>query len=390
MLDPAITREFDARRDFSHKSFRSVCYAPFVSMVFDTIGRVRVCCGNFEFTLGNLLQERIDDIWSGERIKKIRDALRNYDLSLGCLVCHSRLTLGIHPLESRDKDQALLINKFENYAVEQESSLWPKHMEFHLSNRCNLECVMCFGEFSSLIRAKRDKKPPFPDAYGDQFFTDLRKYLPHLEQAQFLGGEPFIIPGMYRIWDMMIEDRATPVCHITTNGTVWGEKVERILESLPVNVNVSLDGVTKEVFESIRINAKFERVVGNFRRIRDTCARRGQYVGLNLTLQQGNWHNVVDYLLFAEDEGVQAQISTAYSPTDISLYALPLDQLRHIAQHVERQAALAAPKLRRNRSVLEVHLQELRSMITPEGQATAAEMLRDIDLSAFGKLSDSV
>ena len=37
------------------------------------------------------------------------------------------------------------------------SSKYPSVLEFELINTCNLECVMCTGEYSSLIRAKREK-----------------------------------------------------------------------------------------------------------------------------------------------------------------------------------------------------------------------------------------
>ena len=67
-------------------------------------------------------------------------------------------------------------------------------MEFSISNVCNLECVMCNGNFSSAIRAHRDQLPPAKSVYSNAFDPVLRSILPHLFRAKFLGGEPFLIP----------------------------------------------------------------------------------------------------------------------------------------------------------------------------------------------------
>src|ERR1039458_4946619 len=55
--------QYDATRDFSNKKFRSACYAPFTSLYFDTFGKVRVCCHNVEYFVGDISRETIDAIW---------------------------------------------------------------------------------------------------------------------------------------------------------------------------------------------------------------------------------------------------------------------------------------------------------------------------------------
>ena len=55
---------------------------------------------------------------------------------------------------------------------------WPKHIEFALSNTCNLQCVQCSGELSSAIRAQREHRPPLRSPYGDAFFDEIQEFLP--------------------------------------------------------------------------------------------------------------------------------------------------------------------------------------------------------------------
>lgn len=357
-MDAEIVANYDAHRDLADKPFRCACYAPFTSMVFDSIGRVRVCCVNFEHILGDIKKERLDEIWSGARIGALREALRRYDFSKGCGYCYWKLTAGVG--EKSLADATLIASKYDAFSVEADGPFWPKHLEFHLSNRCNLECQTCFGEYSHLIREKREKLPPYPMAYGEQFFSDLRKYLPHLRFAQFLGGEPFLIPEMYRVWDMLIEDKLTPHCHVNTNGTVFSERVERVLEHLAVSLNLSIDSHIPERFEAIRTNAKFDKFLRNYRRFREICDRRQTTLRFMFTLSRLNWDEFPDFLLFAEDLGVAVSVAECFNPKPLSLFTLPADQLAEVVNQLERKAEVVRDRLRLNRAVLEQHLGELR------------------------------
>ena len=42
-------------------------------------------------------------------------------------------------------------------------------------------------------------------AYGDEFFDELPEFLPHVEVAVFIGGEPFLARECRRVWDLLIE-----------------------------------------------------------------------------------------------------------------------------------------------------------------------------------------
>jgi MoaA/NifB/PqqE/SkfB family radical SAM enzyme len=357
-LDSLEIAIYDAHRDFTSKYTRSGCYAGHTSMLFDSIGRVRICSSNSEFILGDLRVDRLDDIWTGPRRAMLREALDRYDFGLGCSECEVKIRAGILDGATCQNSQITAL-KFENFHI-QRAPLWPKYLEFHLSNKCNLECVTCSGVYSSLIRANREKLPAFSLVYGDQFFEDLRKYLPHVEEAEFKGGEPFLIPEMYRVWDMLIEEELSPRCHITTNGTVFGPKVERILTSLPVSVNVSVDGISSETFEAIRVNAKLERVLKNARRIRDIVVSRGFSFGFNYTLSRMNWHEFVDFLLYAESENVPVSVSNVQFPSEMSLFKWGRKQIQRVIDQLQTQLINAEQRLKRNKDLLEKKIQELR------------------------------
>jgi radical SAM protein with 4Fe4S-binding SPASM domain len=341
MIDADLKKAYETHRDIGKRAFPSSCYAPFTSLYFNTNGDVIACCKNTNYVLGNIAHESLDEIWKGKRLKALRKALAGYNFKLGCEFCEWQIQGG-------EFDQ-VYTKTFDDLPLRGEDPEWPSMLEFTLSNTCNLACVMCYGVLSSTIRSQRENLPPLAKVYDDKFFEDLRKYLPHLKIAKFFGGEPFLAQESYRVWDMMIEDGISIPCHVTTNGTQWNAKVERILEHFPVSLSISVDGATKETAESIRVNMDFETVTRNVERFLDYTRKRGTYMSLTYCLMRQNWHEFGEYLRYGEKLGVDVFINTVIDPADCSLYTLPSEELVDIVRRMdELDARHGFSKMRRN------------------------------------------
>src|SRR5262249_7995232 len=66
-----------------------------------------------------------------------------------------------------------------------------------------------------------------------------------------------------------------PYSEIITNGTLLDEsKIGKILDSGITRLTFSIDGGTREVFEAIRVGARFDQVLGNFRLVQSLRADR--------------------------------------------------------------------------------------------------------------------
>jgi hypothetical protein len=196
---------------------------------------------------------------------------------------------------------------------------------------------MCSGKFSSTIRSHREKLPPLPKAYGDDFFEDLREFLPHLQYAKFLGGEPFLAAESLRIWEMMIDDGHCVPSHVTTNGSQYNARVERILERIPMTFCISLDGITKRTFERIRVNSSFESVMENIHRFHAYARARNQNLTFPICLMRQNWHEFGEILLFADGLDCSSYVNVVSNPPHCSLYTLPADELEPIVSSLEQQ-----------------------------------------------------
>lgn len=352
MTNPVWAEAYDRHRDLRGHHVRSACYAPIASMYFDAFGNVTACCQNTRQVLGNVRDQSISDIWRGEPALRLRQAVRDYDLGVGCEFCQWQLDDG--------NVEATFATSFDDLAVSGSDPPWPTQMEFALSNSCNLECVMCHGDFSSSIRAHREHRPPLPKVYGDRYFEELAEFLPHLHRARFFGGEPFLAEESFRVFELLLAQRSSVPCNVTTNGTQWNERIERVLDGLPVSIGVSLDGVTPETVESVRLNASFGVVLTNLVRFRRYTERRGTVLSLTFCLMRPNWHEFGDFLAFADDLGCSVFVNTVVYPPRLSLYRMGVEELRGVLATLEGQTPRFSERLGLNRRVWFVEIDRLR------------------------------
>ena len=124
-----------------------ICHAPFNNMYFNIYGEVLVCCWNKSYSIGNIREHSLKNIWFGEKADKLRIYIKNYDLDHGCQKCLRKFNAG---------DYSSLVASSYDYPPGQPSGM-PSRMTFELYNVCNLECIMCSGNYSHLIRKKQRK-----------------------------------------------------------------------------------------------------------------------------------------------------------------------------------------------------------------------------------------
>jgi radical SAM protein with 4Fe4S-binding SPASM domain len=126
------------------------------------------------------------------------------------------------------------------------------------NNKCNLRCKTCgFSDPRVEAVPKYDMPRGLYDLIAEQLFP-LTNYL-----ALSLLSEPFMTNDFPdRLW--LTRDSQVPFTDIITNGTLLTRSsIGRMLDAQISRVTVSIDGGTREVFESLRPGASFSRVVEN-------------------------------------------------------------------------------------------------------------------------------
>lgn len=347
-MESAVRAAWAAARPESGHAVDAACVAPWVSLEFDPQGWVYACCANQTYPLGRIGDERLRDLWAGSRSMVLREALGRWDMSVGCASCRWHLTHG-----RTDPDAAV----YDRYLVTTADPDGPTAMTFALSNRCNLACAMCNGELSSTIR-RRAGLPPIRARYDEQFFEDLAPFLPGLRYAKFLGGEPLLVPEHDRVWQMMADAGSPTRIQITTNGTVWTDRVEWLLSTFAVDVTVSIDAVDPLVYERIRVGSDHATVIRNVERFRRRCSDAGTEFRLCFCLMASNWRELGPFLRWADQLDAPVSVNVV-SDDGHALHDLPEHVLAAAAAHWRDEDAPRG----RNASVWQVQVTQLESVL---------------------------
>ncbi len=315
-ISDSLLKEYNSHRPLGPQKYS--CYAPFKSIYFGHHGKAVACCFNRDYALGVYPKQSIKQIWQSTEADKLRDYIKHNDFSLGCLGCKQQLIGGnFDAVKAKQYDEQVL-----------NRNGYPSVMEFELSNVCNLECEMCSGNFSSLIRAKREKLPPLVSPYDDAFVRQLEEFIPHLEEVKFYGGEPFLIEIYYQIWEKIMELNPKVRISVQTNATVLNNRVKRILENTNFHINVSFDSLQKETYESIRINAEYERTMENLKWYREYCRQRNTFFGVSVCAMTQNWRELPDFINFCNDLDVPVYFHTVSNPKHCSIREMKADEIK--------------------------------------------------------------
>lgn len=317
------------------------CWAPFASMHLDPRGVVRACCMNHYQPLGRIGEQPLREIWAGASARELRRRVGAGDLSLGCELCAARVAAG--------SEEEAYLHVFDHLGPRVQAPTWPAQLELALTNACNLQCVMCNGELSSAIRRHREHRPPLPAIYDDGFFAELDEFLPHLESVVILGGEPLLGAESLRVLERLVQRGLRPRVHLTTNGTLWSERVERIVTSLPIHVAISIDGATADTTAAIRVGADHDLVLRNAAALRDATRANGSDCSVSFSLQRRNVHELGEVLLLADTLDLAVHVNLVAYPPEHSLLTMGTVALARVVDDLEAQATRWRSALDRNR-----------------------------------------
>ncbi len=302
----------------------AICHAPSVNMLFSQTGAVYACCHNMEYSIGTYPQKSISEIWYGEAATRLRATMTRYDLPESCRVCRTDIDNGAY--------SQVHATHFDSYIT---AKGFPAMMEFLISNTCNLECIMCKGEFSSLIRQNREHLPPIHTPYDEKFVDQLREFIPHLKEARFSGsGEAFLIDLNYKIWDLILE--LNPSCNILvqTNGMVLNERIKNLLSRGRFQIGVSLDSLDTATFETIRPHARMQRVQENINWFSSYARQAGYPFGLSMCVMRSNWREVPAFIQYANNCDAYATLHKVWQPLEYSLQNLSAQELSETVDYL--------------------------------------------------------
>lgn len=322
-LDSALVREYNRTRRFFARS--AVCHAPFKSMYFKPRGEVLACCLSNRYELGRYPEQSVMEIWRGARAKDFRRAILKRRLPSACGECRNEIESRSFTSFSGRWCDDLPYNRKQ-----------PTALEFQLGNTCNLECIMCFGVYSSSIRKNRENMADLSSPYGPAFMDEINRLIPGLSTARFSGGEPFLMDIYYSLWERIIERNPRCRVRVISNGTVLNRRVKKMLDKAAFDICISLDSMDPKTYASIRVNAELSQVLENIQWFRNHTSATNRALSISFCLIRQNWQDLASVAEYCNAVGAHFSVSPSYYPAGTSLRTLSSEKLREICDHLSK------------------------------------------------------
>jgi len=341
----------------SVKENKHFCMMPWVHMHLWPAGFTYPCCmSDPDYAIGNTQTQSLQDIWNGEKMRKIRLNMLSGQPSQECRRCYELEENGMQTLRNSsinnfsEKHWQKVMNTAEDGSA---GDVNMAYMDIRFSNLCNLKCRSCGPQFSSSWFEDHKKMygelnhPKILQVRKDMtsFMDELDPLLESVERVYWAGGEPLITKEHYHILDKWIDMGKTDVnMDYTTNFTQMYYKKKTAFEYWNkfehVRVAGSLDA-NHARGEYLRKNMDWDIVVHNRRTMIEQCPH--VYFEITPTVSVYNVLNLPDFHKEWIEEGLlepgNIRINILLDPTYMRLSILPQEKKDKIrkryAEHLE-------------------------------------------------------
>ena len=317
--------------DIQKKHGEKICGAPWTSLIFEANGEIRFCCMAQASTKGDIKGSatNLDDVINSPKAMEIRKHFLDgtmarravgdlsttvSDTESYCDVCWDLEQRYNHPADPREAVTEWSQHTIDELIANTDANgymhkIMPTWFDIVFSNKCNFSCMGCnldnsttIGKYlaafqfreghesvdvESITEEEAYKSNVDADALID-YIIEHRETITHVH---FQGGEPFMMPEVYRALDRFIEhdlhkeDGIYIWCH--TNGSIRSFKGEDIIEKYlskwegRFQISISHDGFGPRG-EYIRYGYKDKKWLETFHRIHDTGARLSIQHSINI------------------------------------------------------------------------------------------------------------
>lgn len=168
-----------------------------------------------------------------------------------------------------------LVNYLRYALTEREPSMTtlPVVAVAYVNSACNLDCRLCCYGLSRTGALRKERGEPLltaPEMTLDSF-RRIRAHRIFSRAAALVlsGGEPMMNANLFAI--IREAARTFPLIHLTTNGTLIEEKLDRLVASPLTHINISLDAVDPGAYGEARKRSlpdrAFRRVIQGARKL---------------------------------------------------------------------------------------------------------------------------
>ena len=174
----------------------------------------------------------------------------------------------------------------------------PLHMQFELTNYCNLQCPVCPAGIGAVGREKQAMDVDF----FERIIDEVGPYL--LTASLWAWGEPLLHP---QLKDILQVSRKYPFIKLlSTNGQFLNRDsvIEALIHEPPTVLIVAIDGLTDETNTKFRSGARLEPVLNGVKELAELKREYNQQLPvlhMRFIVMKHNQHQVPELEQFARD-----------------------------------------------------------------------------------------
>lgn len=173
---------------------------------------------------------------------------RNTDIIINNIINNKKNNLKNPIIKKLKKEGILIDEEFGN-----KDNL---HLQWHLTERCNLKCIHCYQDNCREIKELNIAEMK---RFFDHFIYVLKKQKMN-GSISLTGGEPLILGN--KLWEIVdyIKQGDLPIkIYVLTNGTLVTKDVAKKFLKYNISCQISFDGANKNIHDAIRGNGNFEK-----------------------------------------------------------------------------------------------------------------------------------
>jgi len=174
------------------------------------------------------------------------------------------------------------------------------HLQWHITERCNLKCKHCYME-EKFLKNELSLKELF--RILDNYLELVKKWKIPIEKTRIsiTGGEPMIRNDFFKFLEKCHENKKKSGYGVLTNGILLdNEKISK-LKKLEINyTQVSLEGM-EESNDEIRGNGTFKKIMETIKLL----IRNGINTSISVTVTKQNQKDIPSLIRLAEKLGVR-------------------------------------------------------------------------------------
>ena len=291
------------------------CVSPFIKHFINTQGSAEVCCESQRVITEG---ESITCDWHAPQLTQARHLFNQGVWPKDCAGCRETEREGGRSLRQMiNQTNPRAVAQFVNTPTTVPPA--PQWYDVRMNNTCNLACLMCDAEYSSLHHSLQGRPTLAAEAqHTESALAMLRSRAPHIRWLQLAGGEPLVMPG---VCDLLTEladgghgDHIE--VEITTNLTrirpQWFDHT--LTRFKAVALQCSMDAVGDRA-EYVRWPLRWNKWTSNMQWLRDWCSRYDRaMVTVNVTVSAPTVAHLPEVHAWLTQHCITAEYSVVQMP----------------------------------------------------------------------------